>query len=199
MPPPASYWIGLGRPPPAPDWQRFDNTLGRSRPPPKPNWRHHPRYRPAPILSNSPSNGLDHLLSIPLQSPLPPFPPISTKGNLPSIISSPTCQHSVVDGSFLASIFAQRKFIGGFSRLQLFGSVLVVFWTSIGLKAFFCHYYGLGPLNVWIDAMTTIFGLLVILQFCLAGNNTILFPVLSSSVSLRYCHITELLSVSPIL
>jgi hypothetical protein len=44
--PPPSYWIGLGRPPPAPNWQQFADDLGRRRPPPKPNWR--PLLRPSP-------------------------------------------------------------------------------------------------------------------------------------------------------
>jgi hypothetical protein len=102
MPPP-SYWIGLGQPPPALDWQQFGNTMGRSRPPPKPNVCHHPWYPPTLTLTNPPSNGLDYLLSIPIQSLLPPFPPISTNGgSLQFIIPSSTCLHLAINGSFLA-------------------------------------------------------------------------------------------------
>jgi hypothetical protein len=93
LPPPPSYWIGLGRPPPAPDWQRFDNTVGRSRPPPKPNWRQDYIYLwlpPTHQLSGLHQIELGHLL--PIQSyyeyELPPFPPISTLGSLHSIIPS---------------------------------------------------------------------------------------------------------------
>jgi hypothetical protein len=43
-----SYWIGLGRPPPAPNWQLFADDLRRRRPPPKPNWRAF--HRPSPHI-----------------------------------------------------------------------------------------------------------------------------------------------------
>jgi hypothetical protein len=40
--PPPSYWIGLSRPPPAPNWQRFAIERARIRPPPAPKlaWLH---------------------------------------------------------------------------------------------------------------------------------------------------------------
>jgi hypothetical protein len=107
--PPPSYWIGLGRPPPAPDWQlRFDNDVGRSRPPPKPNWCN--KVWPLPILvcRTHPSIDLDRQPYVHSHATLPVIPPLSTLGNLPSIL--PTYHL----GSFQPSIFAQRICMGGF-------------------------------------------------------------------------------------
>jgi hypothetical protein len=75
--PPPSYWIGLSRPPPAPNWQRFAIERARTRPPPAPNWRGFTRPPPAPNWQNS--QGFEPLL-FQIPSLLPPAPPKSSNG-----------------------------------------------------------------------------------------------------------------------
>jgi hypothetical protein len=87
--PPPSYWIGLSRPPPAPNWQRFSNDLGRNRPPPKPNWpiSSHPPPTPSwqthpmfatlpspPFYTKRPQSVLPSSLRLAMSSILPSAP-----------------------------------------------------------------------------------------------------------------------------
>jgi hypothetical protein len=43
--PPPTYWISLGRPPPAPSWLLHFGTAHLPRPPPAPNWIHRIHHR----------------------------------------------------------------------------------------------------------------------------------------------------------
>jgi hypothetical protein len=125
--PPPSYWIGLGRPPPAPNWQHFADDLGRRRPPPKPNWRAFHRQSPSTSRRTQVSK-------------LPTSPPIPTTG-----------PHTVLPLLHLLVVSLRLKFAQNYHVLLPFlleaykllirrGSVLsflgFVLWKSFGIQSF---------------------------------------------------------------
>jgi hypothetical protein len=161
LPPPPSYWIGLGRPPPAPNWQRFDDTVGRSRPPPKPNWCQLILRPPTHLIqSNLHSIDPDHPLSFRINCSLPPFPPISTTGSFKPILSSH--RHVVSPGQTWLSLPAGSwKLVfmlicrldqgrAYSSRCSLWGMYWGFYFWFLGRD----HFLIPGPLNIWFGAST---------------------------------------------
>jgi hypothetical protein len=144
--PPPSYWIGLSRPPPAPNWQRFAIERVRTRPPSAPNWRTLTRPPPAPNWQSH----QEFLLQIP--STLPPSPPISNLGSLDSILSpfhrhvaSPGQTCANLQSSLLASfpVFLQRKCIGQISHLDM----------DLELLDFILLFYGLLQISFLLSTL----------------------------------------------
>jgi hypothetical protein len=119
--PPPSYWIGLSRPPPAPNWQRFAIERARTRPPPAPNWYAFFRPPPAPSWQNH------HYSS------LPPTPPKSTTFRqlqtilcpIPAPLPLGSCGSKIPSVSFVLWKLNLLGFIGcTFLELIFFGDTL---------------------------------------------------------------------------
>jgi hypothetical protein len=202
--PPPSYWIGLCRPPPAPNWQQFADDLGRRRPPPKPNWRAVLR----PPTFNSRRTHTTSVLDTSLSGhhgcfpKLPTSPPISTTGShtVPLAVSSRLhfAHNYHVRLPFLleaCALLIRRGSVLSFLGLFLWlGQNILLFWETILYYGFIgCQFLWpfLGPLTLG-SCVTEILQVPLVFWF------TIYFPFTGFSPTVYFLEsINNILSHSP--